>query len=124
MSISSIMKGKGFNKSKQSKMSNFSTIPKGCNLYHNNCIFVSPINTIFLAGNIIVYTPIKGTNGKKYFNHIIYKGKLPNLARNKYLSFDFSFQKPRLFHLSTEKSTDLIRQKWTSKWLFPSRHKK
>ena len=29
----------------------------------------------FLEGNIIFYTPNQGTNRKKYFNHIIYKGK-------------------------------------------------
>ena len=28
-----------------------------------------------MAGNIIVYTPIQGTNREKYFNHIVYKGK-------------------------------------------------
>ena len=67
------MRGKGLNKSKQLIMSIFSTIQQGCNLNKkNNSTFVSPIYTFSLAGNIIVYTPLQGTNGAKYFNHIIY----------------------------------------------------
>ena len=48
---------------------------KRYNLYNPNGTFVSPIFTFSLAGNIVVYTPIQGTNRKKYFNHIIYEGK-------------------------------------------------
>ena len=48
---------------------------------------------------------------------------MPTLAGIKHLSVQFFFHRPRLFHLSTEKCTCLIRQKWPSKWLFPRRHK-
>ena len=53
---------------------------KAAVLYNNTSTFVSPFYTFSLAGNIIVYTPIQGTNRKKYFNLIIYKGKMPTLA--------------------------------------------
>ena len=55
------------------------------------------------AGNIIVYTPIQGTNKEKYFNHIVYKVKMPTLAGNKHLSVHFFLPGMRLFHLLTEK---------------------
>ena len=48
---------------------------KGYNLYNNYSTFVSPIYTFSVAGNIIVYRPIQGTNREKYFNHIIYREK-------------------------------------------------
>ena len=35
----------------------------------NNSTFVSPDYTFSLARNIIVYTPIQGTNREKYFDH-------------------------------------------------------
>ena len=38
-------------------------------IHHHNSIFVSPIYTISLAGNKIVYTPSQGQNRKKYLNH-------------------------------------------------------
>ena len=76
------MRKKGFNKSKQLEMLNFSKIPKGFYLYNNSDTFASPIYTIPLAGNIVVYTPIQGTNNEKYFIHIIYEGKMPTLAGN------------------------------------------
>ena len=71
MSIFSIRWEKGFNQSKQLIMSNFSTIPKGCNLYKINNTFVSLVYTFSMAGNIIAYTPIQGTDREKYLNHII-----------------------------------------------------
>ena len=77
-----------------------------------------------MAGNIFIYTPIQDTKREKYFNHNIHKGKMPTLAGNEHFSVQFFFHKPRLFHLSTEKCTSVIRQKWTSKWLFSGRHDK
>ena len=50
----------------------------------------------------IVYTPIQGTNREKYFNYLIYRGKMPTLAGNKHLSIHFFLHGPRLFHLSKE----------------------
>ena len=38
------------------------TIPKATNLYEINSNFVSPIQSFYLTGNILVYTPIQGTN--------------------------------------------------------------
>ena len=49
------------------------TIPKGYNLYNNNCTFISPIYTFPWRENIIVYTSDQGTNREKYFNHNIYQ---------------------------------------------------
>ena len=83
---------------------------KGCNFCNITSTFVSPIYTFSLAGNKIVYTPIHITNREKYFNHIIYKEKMPTLAGNKHLSVHFFLPRPRIFNLSTEKSTGLIRQ--------------
>ena len=97
---------------------------RSCNFHNTSSTFVSPIYTFSLAGNIIVYTPIRGTNREKYFNHNIYKGQMPTLVRNKQVSNHFLFHRSRPFHLSTEKGTGPIRQKRTSKWLFPRRHNK
>ena len=87
-----------YKKIKQNSLQN----KKGYTLYDNNSTFVSPIYTFSLAGNITVYTPYKGTIGEKYFNHIIYKGKMPTPAGNEHLSIRFFFQRLRLFNLSTE----------------------
>ena len=76
-------------------------IPKPTKLYNPNSTFVSPIYTFTSAGNIIVYTPIQGTTREKYFNHIIYKEKMPSLAGKNILHF--FLHRPRLFHLSTDK---------------------
>ena len=78
-------------------------IPRVTIHYNNNNTSVSPIYTFSLAGNIIVYMPNQGTNGKKYFNHIVYKGAMPTLVGNKHLSVQFFLYGPRPFHLSTEK---------------------
>ena len=52
------------------------------------------------------HTPDQGTNREKYFNHIVYQRKgMPTLAGNKHPSVLFFPHRPRLFHLSTEKST-------------------
>ena len=56
-----------------------------------------------MAENIIVYMPIEGTKREKYFNHIIYKGKMPTVAGNKQLSVHSFLHRLRLFHLSKEK---------------------
>ena len=118
------MREKGFDKSKQLKMSNWVQNQKATNLYSNNSTFVSPSCTFSLARNIIVYTPIKGRNREKYFNHIIYTGKMPTLTGSKHVSVRFFFHKTSLFHLSRAKTTGIVRQKWTSKWLFPRRRNK
>ena len=89
----------------------------------NNSIFVSPIYTSSLAGNIFVYTPSHITNRKKHSNLINYKNRMPTLAVNKHLSIHFLSQKPRI-PLCRRKSTSLICQKWTSKCVFPRRHHK
>ena len=123
MSISSVMRERVFNKSKQLMMSNFTTIAKDCNLY-NISTLVSPIYNFSLAGNINVYTPIQGRNKEKYNKHIIYERKMPLMVGNKHLSVHFFFHRQLLFHLSTEKCAGIIRQVWTSKWLFPRRHNK
>ena len=82
---------------------------KGCNLYNINSTFVSPTYTFSLAGNIIVYKPIPGTNRDKYFTHLFYKGLIPTLAAIKDLSVLFLFHRPRLFHLPAKKCTGLMR---------------
>ena len=110
------MREKGFNKSKQLIFSNFSRIPN--NLYNINNTFVSLNHTYFLVGNTIAYTTIQDTNREKYFIYISSKEKMPTLAENKHLSVKLFFHRPRLYPLSTEECTGLIRQKWTSKWLF------
>ena len=46
------------------------------------------------------------------------------LAGDDHLSVHFYFQRPRLFNLSTGKYTGIIREKWTSKWLFWRGHNK
>ena len=79
------------------------TVPKATKLFNNIGTFVCPIYTFSLAGNITVYTPIQGTNRKKYFNYIIYKGKMPTLAWNKHLSVHFFLHRPHLFHLLAKK---------------------
>ena len=79
------------------------TIPKGYNLYNNNCTFISPINTFPWRENIIVYTPNQGTNREKYLNHIVYQRRDANSAGKKHLSIHFFLLGPRLFHASTQK---------------------
>ena len=79
------------------------TKPEGYNLYNNNSLFHFSYLHPSLAGNIIVYTPSQGAVREKYFNLIIYKGKMPTLAENKHLSVHFFIHGPRLFRLSTEK---------------------
>ena len=61
------------NNTKQSQYFIKGTIPKGYNLYNNNCTFISPIYTFPWPENMIVYTPDQGTNREKYFNHNIYQ---------------------------------------------------
>ena len=69
-------------------------------------LFLLFIPYLSLAGNIIVYTPNQGTNREKYFSHIIYqRNGMPTLVGNKHPSVHFFLHGPRLFHLSTEKST-------------------
>ena len=43
--------------------------------HYNNSAFVSPIYTFSLAGNVIVYTTIQGTNREKYFDDNNYKSE-------------------------------------------------
>ena len=94
------------NNTKQSQYFIKGTKAKGYNLYNQNCTFISPIYSFPWRENIIVYTLDQGTNREKYFNHIIYQRKgMPTLAGNKQLSVHLFPHGPRLFHLSTEKST-------------------
>ena len=79
------------------------TVPKTTKLYNIKSTFGSPIYTFSMAGNIIIYKPIQGTNRRKYFNHITYKGTMPTPEENKQLSVYLFLHRQRLFHLSTEK---------------------
>ena len=97
------MKEKGFNKDKQLKISISVQYRKGTKLFNNSSTFVPPYYTLSLARNIIAYTSIQGTNREKYFNLIIYEGKMPTLAGNNHLSVHFLLHGLRLFHLPTEK---------------------
>ena len=72
-------------------------------LYIHSSTFVSAIYNFSLAGIITLYTPNQGTNREKYFNHIIYKARMPTLARNKHDSVHIFLHEPRLFYLPTEK---------------------
>ena len=95
---------KNFNQSKQlTFFKKINTKSKVTKLYNNNSIFVSPIHTSSLAGNIIVYTPVQSTKREKYFNHSIFKGKMLIQAGKKRLSVIFFLPRPRFFHLSTDK---------------------
>ena len=100
--ISSYYEGKGSIKTKELMTSNPVQYSKATNyiliLVLSFLLFIP-----FRAGNINVYTPTRGTNREKYFNHIIYKGILPTLAGNKHLFVHFFLHGPRLFHPSTEK---------------------
>ena len=87
------------------------TVPKATKLSITSSTFVSPIYTFSLAWKIVVYTAIQGANREKNFNHSIYQGRMPTLALNKHLSVHFFFHRRRLFHLSTEKGTGIIRQR-------------
>ena len=57
------------------------TAPKAkkLNINHNTFVF---LYTFSSAENVLVYTSIQGTNREKYFNHIIYNGKMPTLVGN------------------------------------------
>ena len=70
---------------------------------HNFSIFVSPVFTFPLAGNIIFYTPNQVEMGKSTLVIIFIMERLPTLAKNKHLSVHFFLQGPRLFCLSIEK---------------------
>ena len=83
--------------------SNINTVPKATNLHNHYSTFTSPIITFSLAGNLIVYTLIQGTNREKNFDNFIYKRKMPTLTGNKHLSVHFFLHGPRLLHLSTKK---------------------
>ena len=64
---------------------------------------------MFLDGEQFVYKHIqRKKEGKKYFNHIIYRLKTPTPAGNKRHSVLFIFPRQHLFHLSKEKFTVLI----------------
>ena len=107
------MREKGFDKSKQLMMSNFSLKPKSCNLYIIKSTFVSPIYALFGGKNNCLHTN-SDTNREKNFKKNIYKGKMQSLPGNKHLSVHFFVHIPRLVHISTENCTGIIRQKWKS----------
>ena len=96
MSISSIMREKDLNKSKQLMISNWVQYRKTRNLCINNSTFVSPIYTIPWRETKLFTRPFKVQKGEKYLNHIIYKGKMPTLAGNKHLSIHFFLHRPSL----------------------------
>ena len=77
---------------------------KTTNMNIHKSTFVCPIYTFSLAGNKFVYTPTQGKNGEKYFNHIIYKGKMPNLA-GKNTSPSFFSITDYVFSISRQKKT-------------------
>ena len=94
---------------------------EGYNLYNNNSTVVPPIQNFSLAGNIIVYKPNQGTNREKYFIHIIYKGKNAESRGKQTPLRPFLPSWTASFPSFDGKSTGTIRQKWTSKSLFPCR---
>ena len=98
------------------------TIPKGYNLYINNCTFISPIYAFPWRQTQLFTRQIKVQKGKSTLIITFIKGEMPTLAGNKHLFIHFFLHGSRLLHLSTEKSTGPIRRKWTSKWLFSCRH--
>ena len=79
------------------------TVTKATKFYSNSSSFVSPIYTISVAGNIIVYTPFPNRNSEKNFNQNLYKRKTHILAGSKHLCVQFFFHGPCVFHLSSEK---------------------
>ena len=91
-------------------------------IHNKKSTFISPIYSFPLVGNMIAYTLNQGTNRENYFNHTIYKEKLPILAGNEHRSIQFSLHRPRLFQLSIGNCTGLFRQRRISKCLFPRRH--
>ena len=102
--MSSFYAGKGFNQTELLMLfKKINTVPKATKVYNINSTFVSPIYIFSLAGNIIVYTPNQDTVREKYFIHIIYKGKMPNLAGKKQLSVNIFLHGPRLLSISAEK---------------------
>ena len=76
---------------------------------------------LFLAGNRIVYTPSQGTNREKYFKNYNIKFKMPTLAANNQLFHPSLPSWDALFPSFERKWKYLIRQRWTSKCLFPRR---
>ena len=121
--MSSIMREKRFNQSKQLMTPKNDYNTTRLSFYIILLVLSFLLFTFFPWRETIVYTPIQGTNREKYFNHIIHKRKMPTLAVNKHLSVHFIFHRLRLFHPSPEICTGLIPEKWTSKWFFPHRHK-
>ena len=93
---------------------------KATKLYNIKSNFVSPIYTLSSVWNLIVYTPIHGTNREKYLNHTIYEGKMPTLAGNKLHYVHFYFHRSRHFHLSTEKKYKSSPSKIDSKVVIPA----
>ena len=66
------MREKRLTKTKQLFLSNLVQYQRAAIYQKNNhSIFVSPIFTSCLVGNIIIYTPIQSTNRENYFNHTI-----------------------------------------------------
>ena len=80
-----------------------STIPKGYNLYNNNCTFISPIYTFPWRETELFTRQIKVQIGKSTLIILFIKAEMPTLAGNKHLSIHFLLHGPHLFHLSTEK---------------------
>ena len=71
-------------------------VPKVRNLYFRfSCLY------LFLAGNIIVYTPSQGANTEKHFSNYNIKVEC-RLWREKNFSIHLFPHRARLFYLSTE----------------------
>ena len=86
-----------------------------------NVTSVSRSYTFSFAGTIFVYTPSQNTKGENYSNWFIYREKMTTLAGNKHSYFHSSPHMP-LFPAFYWKCSGLIRQRWTSKCLFPRWH--
>ena len=103
-------------KSEGNKVSTVQTVKEGgfkesYNTQSRNILIIITVLSfllilLYLAGNIIFYTPDQGTKREKYIIQSIYqKERMPTLAGNIHLSVHFLPHGPRPFHLSTEKRT-------------------
>ena len=96
-----------------------STYKKMIIMILNTSNFLSPTYTLSLSGNIIVHTFSQGTTREKFFVYIIYKEKMPTQGRKKTIFHSFLPSLTASLPFLDREYTGLIRQKWTSKCLFP-----
>ena len=85
-------------------------------------LFFSTIYTSPLAWTIFVYALSQSRNREKFFLKQNIKVRMPTLVGNKQLFHPYppSWEAP--FQSFNRKWTAVIRQRWTSKCLFPRRH--